>query len=408
MTPAGRKASHSTRVPSRDRRTTRDSAPSVVIGSKAPARSGLPPYLARSRNRWSESQSDSNPRSSAARAWRPSVDHCNGVSSGTEKSYCASAKPICTDRDYGPPATRHVGTGSAPPYARVVIECVPNVSEGRSRELLTSLATACGDALLDVHADPDHHRSVFTLAGPGSFDAARAVRDLAVAVSRALDVRVHAGVHPRLGALDVVPFVALPGSTPAQAVDAARGFATWLAAELAVPVFLYDAADPSARDLPTVRRGRVSHVGSGSRAPGTSPHLGCDGRRCAPTARRRELRARPRRPRPRATSPGTCARATAACPASARSDSTSSTAVGCKCRSTSSTCTARDWSKHALRWTGSRARRGAHVERVELVGLVPRDVLERCSAEFRATTGIGDEQTIEARLAARGPASVRR
>jgi glutamate formiminotransferase len=110
-----------------------------------------------------------------------------------------------------------------------MIECVPNVAEGRDQRVLETLAAACGGALLDLHVDGDHHRSVFTLAGPGSDDAVSAARALALAVGEHLDLTGHDGVHPRLGALDVVPFVALDGSTGAAAIEHARNFAAWVA-----------------------------------------------------------------------------------------------------------------------------------------------------------------------------------
>src|SRR5918994_7952018 len=108
-----------------------------------------------------------------------------------------------------------------------MLECVVNVSEGRRRDVIGELTTACGAALLDVHTDPDHHRSVFTLAGPGERDAEDAARALTRAVAERVDLSMHEGVHPRLGAVDVVPFVALEGSTPSAAVTAARAYATW-------------------------------------------------------------------------------------------------------------------------------------------------------------------------------------
>ena len=77
-----------------------------------------------------------------------------------------------------------------------MLECVPNVSEGRDLVTLDALAAACGRTLLDRHVDPDHHRSVFTLAGPGAGDAADAARALADAVAARLDLRPHTGVHP--------------------------------------------------------------------------------------------------------------------------------------------------------------------------------------------------------------------
>jgi glutamate formiminotransferase len=116
-----------------------------------------------------------------------------------------------------------------------VIECVPNVSEGRDETSIGKLSRACGAALLDVHRDADHHRSVFTLAGPEADDAIAAVRSLARAVARLVDLGAHAGVHPRFGALDVVPFVALDGTTVGEAARAAQEFASWWSEAFGVP-----------------------------------------------------------------------------------------------------------------------------------------------------------------------------
>jgi glutamate formiminotransferase len=149
-----------------------------------------------------------------------------------------------------------------------VLECVVNVSEGRDMEALQALADACGPSLVDVHADPDHHRSVFTLAGPGPHDACGAARELALAVASRLSMLGHEGEHPRFGMLDVVPFVALGGTTAerTQAAEEARAFAQWWAETGEVPVFLYDDADPEGRDLPHAR----SHAFK-SRAPDFGP-----------------------------------------------------------------------------------------------------------------------------------------
>ncbi len=144
-----------------------------------------------------------------------------------------------------------------------MLECVPNVSEGRDRAVLDALAAACGPALLDLHADADHHRAVFTMAGDGLLDAVRA---LARAVADRVDIRAHTGVHPRFGVLDVVPFVALHGDPLAHAARAAHDFASWIADELALPVFLYDHADPHRRTLPDARRAAFT-----SRAPDLGP-----------------------------------------------------------------------------------------------------------------------------------------
>ena len=122
-------------------------------------------------------------------------------------------------------------------------------------EVLRTLAEACGPSLIDVHADPDHHRSVVTLAGPGPRDACDGARRIAVAVADHLSLVGHDGEHPRLGALDVVPFVALGGTNAErdQAANEARRFGAWWADNYDVPVFLYDEADPDHRDLPHAR-----------------------------------------------------------------------------------------------------------------------------------------------------------
>src|SRR5690606_29249395 len=98
-----------------------------------------------------------------------------------------------------------------------------NVSEGRDGDVLAALAEAAGAELLDVHRDPYHHRAVLTLVGE---DAPRRVAEVAV---ERIDLRRHAGVHPRIGAVDVVPFVPLAGSTMDDAVAARDRFAEWFA-----------------------------------------------------------------------------------------------------------------------------------------------------------------------------------
>jgi glutamate formiminotransferase/glutamate formiminotransferase/formiminotetrahydrofolate cyclodeaminase len=158
-----------------------------------------------------------------------------------------------------------------------MLECVVNVSEGRDRAAVDAIAAAAGDTLLDVHADPHHNRAVLTLAGPGVEEAARAV---AVEGVRRIDLRLHVGVHPRLGAVDVVPFVPLTGSSMDDALAARGRFAAWAADELGVPCFLYGPE----RTLPDVRRhaftglapdtgGRVPHPTAGAICVGARPVL---------------------------------------------------------------------------------------------------------------------------------------
>jgi glutamate formiminotransferase / 5-formyltetrahydrofolate cyclo-ligase len=133
-----------------------------------------------------------------------------------------------------------------------VLECVVNISEGRRAGVVAAVAAAAGGDVLDVHSDADHNRSVLTLVGEA---AARAVAREAVA---RLDLRSHEGVHPRLGVVDVVPFVPLGRSTMADAVAARDRFLAWIARDLGVPGFAYGGADgsggPGGRTLPEVRR----------------------------------------------------------------------------------------------------------------------------------------------------------
>lgn len=147
--------------------------------------------------------------------------------------------------------------------AAPVLECVVNLSEGRDPRHLSLLTAAAGRQLLDVHSDPDHHRCVLTLAGDGD-DVEEAVRKLASLAVTILDVSAHEGAHPRLGALDVVPWVNLVVGDDGRLVDgparpavAARDrFAAWAAEHLGLPCFLYGDASPSGggRRLPEVRR----------------------------------------------------------------------------------------------------------------------------------------------------------
>jgi len=139
----------------------------------------------------------------------------------------------------------------------VIVESVPNFSEGRRPEFcraLADLARRSGAAVLDLTWDPDHHRSVLTMAGPP-----RAVEEAAFSVARlaveGIDLTRHQGQHPRMGAIDVLPFVPLRDASMDEAVALARGVGERLGSELALPVFLYEAAAsrPERRNLAAVR-----------------------------------------------------------------------------------------------------------------------------------------------------------
>jgi glutamate formiminotransferase / formiminotetrahydrofolate cyclodeaminase len=141
-----------------------------------------------------------------------------------------------------------------------LIECVPNFSEGRNAAVLDALRAALtsvpGVRLLDAQADPSHHRSVFTLVAPPDAALEAAFRGIKAAAER-IDLRVHKGEHPRMGAADVVPFIPLEGVTMDDGVALARRLGERVGAELAIPVFLYEraATRPERQNLADVRKG---------------------------------------------------------------------------------------------------------------------------------------------------------
>jgi glutamate formiminotransferase len=140
-----------------------------------------------------------------------------------------------------------------------LIEAIPNVSEGRDAARLDRFATAiagAGATLLDRTADWSHHRAVLTFAADGP-TIERAALALAAAVAAEVDLSAHAGVHPRIGALDVLPFVPLGSASMEDAIAIAHGVGRTIAETLRVPVFLYEAASspPHRRSLEAIRRG---------------------------------------------------------------------------------------------------------------------------------------------------------
>jgi glutamate formiminotransferase len=285
-----------------------------------------------------------------------------------------------------------------------VLECVVNVSEGRDMDRLRTIARACGPSLIDVHADPDHHRSVFTLAGPGARDAVAGARSLAAAVAEQCSIVDHAGEHPRFGALDVVPFVAL-GETMierAQAAEEGRKFGEWWAREFAVPVFLYDDADPEQRDLPSARstgfRSREPDFGPGTPHPrlgatavgARRPLVACNcllESRDVGVARRiaRDIRERSGGLRG--------VRALGFFLAEAQRAQVSMNLVELECTGVQDGC---------LRVRALAREYGTDVARVELVGLIPRRDLDRCTDDFLRWSRLDAESTIEARVG-KGP-----
>lgn len=157
-----------------------------------------------------------------------------------------------------------------------MLTCPVNVSEGRDSSVIERISAAAGDALLDVHSDATHNRSVLTLGGPQLDVAIRAVARAAVA---AIDIRLHSGVHPRIGALDVVPFVPVGGGPLDEAVAERDSFAQWAGEVLSLPVFLYGPE----RSLPDVRRGAFRDLAPDVGPPSSHKSAGacCAGARSA-------------------------------------------------------------------------------------------------------------------------------
>jgi len=124
-----------------------------------------------------------------------------------------------------------------------VLEAVPNVSEGRRPDVVSAIADAfsVGVELLDVHSDADHHRSVFTLVGEEAALIDALLAGITASVER-IDLTEHVGVHPRVGAADVVPLVPLVPEDMPRAISAARELAARIGSELGLPVFLYGEA----------------------------------------------------------------------------------------------------------------------------------------------------------------------
>ena len=159
--------------------------------------------------------------------------------------------------------------------SRALVECVPNFSEGSRPEVMDAIQAAAsgvdGARVLDRHADAVHNRMVLTIAGtpgPVAEAAFRATRQAA----ELIDLNTHHGVHPRMGATDVVPFVPLGATSMQVCVELAVRVGRRIAAELDIPVYLYAEAASSAqrRRLPDIRRGEYERL---RQEIGTDPNL---------------------------------------------------------------------------------------------------------------------------------------
>ncbi len=160
-----------------------------------------------------------------------------------------------------------------------MIECVPNFSEGARPEVVESIVARVrgetGVRILDVQSDASHNRSVLTLAG-GADALARGILALVAACVEKIDLRSHRGEHPRLGAVDVIPFIPLEGATLADCVALARRVGESIAQTHHIPVFLYEeaASAPHRRGLEDIRRGQFEGLIGKLKDPLWQPDFG--------------------------------------------------------------------------------------------------------------------------------------
>jgi len=168
-----------------------------------------------------------------------------------------------------------------------IIECVPNISEGRRPEIVEEIVAHVrrvpGVRVLDVSSDADHNRSVLTVVGPPGPVAEAALALFDAAIPR-IDLRRHEGGHPRLGAVDVVPFIPIRGVGSSECVEIARSVARRVAETHAVPVYLYEdaASSESRRNLASIRKGEFEGLADKLARPEWKPDFGPD--RPHPTA----------------------------------------------------------------------------------------------------------------------------
>ncbi|MCD6494777.1 glutamate formimidoyltransferase [Candidatus Bipolaricaulota bacterium] len=159
-----------------------------------------------------------------------------------------------------------------------LIECVPNVSEGRRRDIVESIAFAAdgpGRKVIDLSMDPDHNRSVITIVGEpdGLVDG---VLSLAKKASELIDLNVHRGEHPRMGAVDVIPFIPVRGVTMEECIDLSMRVGERIATDLRIPVYLYEEAArrPIRRNLATIRKGEFEGFAEKISLPAWIPDFG--------------------------------------------------------------------------------------------------------------------------------------
>ncbi|MGC9100567.1 MAG: glutamate formimidoyltransferase [Caldisericum sp.] len=159
-----------------------------------------------------------------------------------------------------------------------IIECIPNVSEGRNQDVINQIIEnlkKTGVKVLDVSSDSDHNRTVITFVGDrsnvleGAFSVAKSAVEL-------IDLRHHKGTHPRMGAVDVIPFVPIKGITMEETVELSKTLAKRIGEELKVPVYLYaeSATKEERKTLPNIRQGEFEGFFEKIKDPNWAPDFG--------------------------------------------------------------------------------------------------------------------------------------
>ncbi|MGB9780342.1 glutamate formimidoyltransferase [Caldanaerobacter sp.] len=160
-----------------------------------------------------------------------------------------------------------------------IIECVPNVSEGRDQgkisELIKEVVSTEGVKLLDYSSDKDHNRTVITFVGDKE-GVKEAAFKLIKKASEIIDMRYHKGEHPRIGAVDVVPFIPVKNVTMEECVQVARELGERVGNELNIPVYLYEeaATTPERKNLENIRRGEYEGFFEKIKQPEWKPDFG--------------------------------------------------------------------------------------------------------------------------------------
>ncbi len=159
-----------------------------------------------------------------------------------------------------------------------IIECVPNISEGRRKEIVEEIVEnlkKTGVKILDYSSDPDHNRSVITFAGDKQ-SVEKGAMQVAKDAVRLIDLRNHQGTHPRMGAVDVIPFIPVKDVTIDDCIKMSKNTGKKIAEELNVPVYLYaeSATKPERKKLPNIRKGEFEGFFEKIKNPDWLPDFG--------------------------------------------------------------------------------------------------------------------------------------